>query len=90
MKNSEQLKRKKEKRQLKNGQIWSTWLAQLVDQAALGSQGCELEPKVGCRDCLKTKSFKKKAYSQSNFQIYNTVFLTIVTMLYITSPRLIL
>ena len=29
-----------------------------------------------------------KYYSLSNFQIYNTVLLTIVTMLYITSPDL--
>ena len=30
-----------------------------------------------------------KTYSLLNFQIYNTVLLTIVTMLYITSPELI-
>ena len=29
-----------------------------------------------------------KIYSLGNFQMYNTVLLTIVTMLYITSPEL--
>ena len=36
---------------------------------------------------LMTRIFK--VYSLSNFQIYNIVWLTIVTMLYVTSPRFV-
>ena len=41
--------------------------------------------------CVREREREKtfKIHSLSNFQIYNTVLLTVVTMLYITSPGLI-
>ena len=42
-----------------------------------------------CQLYLNKTGGIKKIYSLSNFQVYNTVLLTIVTILYITCPECI-